>query len=59
MFYKVVEQFKKTKLWIDEQNTPLFNLYGIGCIASVDEGVGKVLDFLKENNLDIRLRKTR
>ena len=24
----------------------------LGCIASVDEGVGKVLDFLKENNLD-------
>lgn len=24
----------------------------LGCIASVDEGVGKVLDFLKENGLD-------
>ncbi len=24
----------------------------LGCIASVDEGVGKVLDFLKNNNLD-------
>ena len=24
----------------------------LGCIASVDEGVGKVLDFLKKNNLD-------
>jgi arylsulfatase A-like enzyme len=24
----------------------------LGCIASVDEGVGKVLDFLKENNLE-------
>jgi arylsulfatase A-like enzyme len=24
----------------------------LGCIASVDEGVGKVLDFLKENQLD-------
>lgn len=24
----------------------------LGCIASVDEGVGKVLDFLKDNNLE-------
>lgn len=24
----------------------------LGCIAAVDEGVGKVLDFLKENNLE-------
>jgi arylsulfatase A-like enzyme len=24
----------------------------LGCISSVDEGVGKVLDFLKENNLE-------
>jgi arylsulfatase A-like enzyme len=24
----------------------------LGCIASVDEGVGKVLDFLKQNNLE-------
>lgn len=24
----------------------------MGCIASVDDGVGKLLDFLKENNLD-------
>jgi arylsulfatase A-like enzyme len=24
----------------------------MGCVASVDDGVGKLLDFLKENNLD-------
>jgi arylsulfatase A-like enzyme len=53
----IIEQFKKEYPNMSQQQLMHWRYERymqdyMGCVASVDDGVGKLLDFLKENNLD-------